>query len=392
MKRKKIIACLAALIFLTSLTVQKPGTVSAAESAEIGKYRDRIAQLEKEQKQLTDKINSLDKEAAATLENKKYLDSLVGSMILKINATEDLISELDGEMAKTKQAISDSEEQIAAMSERMKERARQTHENGAAGYLDVLLGSTGVGDFLSRLERLNTMLEYDKTTMDNYKAEKLKLEKEKSALDTSRALQQNTMEKLQSDKAEFERKSADAAAYFDSLNADKAASKESRDKAAAAKDALDREIEELMRAAAARPTSASAPVVPAGDFMWPLPVGQGYISCNYGDTDPWNKMHWATDIAIAAGTPIYASADAAVVRATWHNSYGNYILLDHGGGNSTLYAHCSALAVSGGQSVKKGQVIGYVGTTGDSKGNHLHFEFRVNGKRSNPLSFVPKGC
>ena len=115
----------------------------------------------------------------------------------------------------------------------------------------------------------------------------------------------------------------------------------------------------------------------------------GYISCRFGDPDPNGAPHWALDVAIAAGTPVYAAADGKVLVAKWHDSYGNFVLIDHGGGYSTLYAHFSSIAVSAGQSVSAGQVIGYVGTTGFSKGNHLHFEFRVNGQKKNPLEYVP---
>lgn len=396
MKQKNAVRCLSAFlaaVVCSASLLTAPGaiTVSATGSAEVKRYEDRIAQLEREQKELINKINSLDSEAAATLENKQYLDGLISTMMLKIKTSEELVSELDAEIGETEREIAESEKNIELSGERLKERVRQQHEDGKVSYLDVLLGATGVGDFISRLERINTMLEHDKTALDDYTTEKARLEEEKASLSRSKELQKSTLDALVSDKAEFERRSNEAAAYFDALNADKAAAKDEYDKAEKERAALDREIEELMKAAAASP-SPSAPQIPAGDFMWPLPTGQGYISCGYGDTDPWERTHYATDIALAAGTPIYAAADASVVRATWHNSYGNYVLLDHGGGNSTLYAHCSALAVSGGQSVKKGQVIGYVGTTGDSQGNHLHFEFRVNGKKVNALNYVPKGC
>lgn len=125
--------------------------------------------------------------------------------------------------------------------------------------------------------------------------------------------------------------------------------------------------------------------------MWPLPVGQGYISCYFGESDPAGSPHYAVDIAIAYGTPIYASNDGTVLKAESHSSYGYYVLIDHGEGRSTLYAHCSSLAAVAGQTVSKGQVIGYVGSTGFSTGNHLHFEFRINGNRTNPLNYVQKG-
>lgn len=405
MKHRRILRAVSALsasalCCAAFLVPNKVNTISA-DSAQIKAYEDRIAQLDREQKELLDKINSIDREAAATLENKKYLDSLIENIMTKISAAERLSAELDAQIADTEAEIAQREKDIEESGERIKERVRQHHEDGKVNYLEVLLGSNGIGDFLSRLESINTVIEYDRNTLEDYKADKIKLKEDIKNLAASKELQKNTLEVLKNDRAELERKSAESAAYFDSLKNDKAAAKELYDKAEASKAQFDREIEELMRMAAAAPAptappspsdSPSAPQIPSGKFMWPLPPGQGYISCNYGDTDPWNKMHWATDIAIAAGTPVYAAADAVVVRATYHDSYGNYVLLDHGEKNSTLYAHFSAIAVSQGQSVKKGQVIGYVGNTGDSKGNHLHLEFRVNGKKVNALNYIPKGC
>ena len=105
------------------------------------------------------------------------------------------------------------------------------------------------------------------------------------------------------------------------------------------------------------------------------------------------SSHTGTDIACAEGTPILAAADGTVTVAnsldSWGGSYGYYIQIDHGGGLETLYAHCSSICVTTGQQVQAGQVIGYVGSTGNSTGNHLHLELRVNGARTNPLNYVP---
>ena len=127
-------------------------------------------------------------------------------------------------------------------------------------------------------------------------------------------------------------------------------------------------------------------VTASGEYI--RPVKGGYISCYYGDTDPKNDPHYAYDIAVGYGTPILATNDGKVLKAEWHWSYGYYILIDHGNGISSLYAHCSSLNVSVGQTVAKGQHIGGVGSTGYSFGNHLHFEIRKNGTRVNPANYV----
>ena len=129
-------------------------------------------------------------------------------------------------------------------------------------------------------------------------------------------------------------------------------------------------------------------IIEDGELYWPLP-GHTYISCNFGDDDAYgNSGHRGTDIPAPEGTPILAAHSGTVIISGWNNSYGNQVLLDNGAGLSTRYAHMTAAAVSAGETVTAGQVIGYVGNTGDSTGFHLHFEVMQNGVRVNPLDAV----
>ena len=129
-------------------------------------------------------------------------------------------------------------------------------------------------------------------------------------------------------------------------------------------------------------------IIEDGELCWPLP-GHTYISCNFGDDDAYgNSGHRGTDIPTPEGTPILAAHGGTVIISGWNNSYGNQVLLDNGAGLSTRYAHMTAAAVSAGETVTAGQVIGYVGNTGDSTGFHLHFEVMQNGVRVNPLDAV----
>jgi len=129
-------------------------------------------------------------------------------------------------------------------------------------------------------------------------------------------------------------------------------------------------------------------IIDDGELCWPLP-GHTYISCNFGDDDAYgNSGHRGTDIPAPEGTPILAAHSGTVIISGWNNSYGNQVLLDNGAGLSTRYAHMTAAAVSAGETVTAGQVIGYVGNTGDSTGFHLHFEVMQNGVRVNPLDAV----
>lgn len=125
-----------------------------------------------------------------------------------------------------------------------------------------------------------------------------------------------------------------------------------------------------------------------GELCWPLP-GHTYISCHFGEVDAFgNAGHRGTDIPAPEGTPILAAHSGTVMISGWNNSYGNQVLLDNGEGLSTRYAHMTQTAVTAGEAVTAGQVIGYVGSTGDSTGNHLHFEVMQNGVRVNPMDMV----
>lgn len=125
-----------------------------------------------------------------------------------------------------------------------------------------------------------------------------------------------------------------------------------------------------------------------GELCWPLP-GHTYISCHFGEVDAFgNAGHRGTDIPAPEGTPILAAHSGTVLVSGWNDSYGNQVLLDNGAGLSTRYAHMTQTAVTAGEAVTAGQVIGYVGSTGDSTGNHLHFEVMQNGVRMNPLELV----
>lgn len=154
------------------------------------------------------------------------------------------------------------------------------------------------------------------------------------------------------------------------------------------KDILHELLSDEMRPTLLALCGGSIGIIEDGELCWPLP-GHPYISCNFGDDDAYgNSGHRGTDIPAPEGTPILAAHSGTIIISGWNNSYGNQVLLDNGAGLSTRYAHMTAAAVSAGETVTAGQVIGYVGNTGDSTGFHLHFEVMQNGVRVNPLDAV----
>ncbi len=380
-----------AAVFALSLVLAYPCSAPRAQAANanVQQKQEELQALEQKQKELQNKINALSKEEKKTAQYKADLDSLVSTVSNKIETANALITELTARIEETEKDIKDHEKKIQETTEKFKARLRANHEAGAENYFSILIGAENIGDFLSRVERVNSMLEYDKNLQKQYEVEKTELESERDALIESKKLQEDTLKKLQSDKAESERLAKEAQSYINTLQADKSAYQAEYNKAKAAEKALDAEITALLQD---RVQQNSQQVTATGEFMWPLPTGKGYISCRFGGIDPAGRPHYAVDVAqIGYGCPIYASNSGTVVKAEWHYSYGYYVLIDHGKGRSTLYAHCSGLAVSAGQNVNKGQTIGYAGSTGFSTGVHLHFEFRVNGQKVNALNYMKPG-
>ncbi|MBQ4055462.1 MAG: M23 family metallopeptidase, partial [Clostridia bacterium] len=214
------------------------------------------------------------------------------------------------------------------------------------------------------------------------------LEDERVILTNTLEEQKSLEESLSVKKVDLEGQKADADKYIKQLEADEKAYAAEYEKAKAAEKEANNQIEKLL---AERQKSENQQYW-GGEFIWPVPKNITRISSYFGWRILWGRSdyHLGIDIPAAAGTDIYASNGGTVVTATWHYSYGYYVLIDHGGGFATLYAHNSRLLVKAGDVVEQGDVIAKMGTTGSSSGNHLHFEVRKNGKVQNPLNYVKR--
>lgn len=399
---KRILAAAVAAVMAFGMLIMYPViTPVNAESASVQQMQDEIKNLEKKQKELLGKINSLSADQKKTETYRNSINSLIDTVTDKITTANELIEDLKKSITETETAIEELNVQIEETTEKIKERLRANHEAGTESYFSILIGAADIGDFLSRMERVNAMMEYDTKLQEQFELEKATLEQKKVDLIASKELNEKTLKGLEADKADAEKLAADAEKQLNSIKAEVTASNAEYQKAKAAEKALDSKIEAILleRQKEQEKNQQSGQqnnqqATANGAFMWPLPTGMGYISCQYGGKDPNGAPHYAVDIAgfYNGLPPIYASNDGYVVTASWHYSYGYYVLIDHGNGIATLYAHCSRLTVSAGQTVTKGTTIGYVGTTGFSTGNHLHFEFRVNGKKVNALNYMAAGC
>ncbi len=233
---------------------------------------------------------------------------------------------------------------------------------------------------------------HDNQVMEELTAARQELERLQAELESARAEEQAAKDQQEAKKAEQQAKVAEAQKLLDQINADAAELNRQLDDEMEGAAEIQAEIARKQKQLEEERRQNNVTIDSETNYLWPLP---GYYRLTslfgYRIHPITGKAHSHTGIDIPApgGTPIQACKSGQVVTSAYHYSYGNYVVIDHGNGNSTLYAHMSSRAVSEGQMVSQGQTIGYVGTTGSSTGNHLHLEVRDNYTRVDPESKFP---
>lgn len=365
--------------------------LSAATDTSKDKEAELKAQLQnaqKQQEELKSKLASAKKGVESAEKEKEYLDSLINSTQTEIDVTNELIEEYDLKVTEKEAEIVSKQNDIDAKFDQLVARLRFTREEGTASYLEMILQSESLTGFLSSIERVTSMMDFDRSLMSELSAQLKVLQDEKVVLETIRTEQQELKESLSAKVTELEEKIKEEESYIERMLANEAEYEKEYEKAKAAEKEANAAIEKLL---AERQKSSSGPYW-GGEFIWPVDAKYNYISSGYGWRNLWGRsdFHLGIDIPGKYGSNIYASNGGTVVIATWHYSYGYYVVIDHGGGYSTLYGHNSKLLVKVGDKVEQGDVIAKMGSTGNSSGNHCHFEVRINGKTQNPLNYVRK--
>ena len=228
--------------------------------------------------------------------------------------------------------------------------------------------------------------------MERLIAMQKKIEADKASLEQSRTEQEEAKAEEEAAKAELQSLKKDVEKTLAEIQDKEEEVKKAEQELQNAAAKMDAEIRRKEAQLAAQLAAANNPIVSESGFQWPLPGRYRLSSLFAGRVHPiTGKYHHHTGIDIPApgGTPILAAKSGVVLTSERGSSYGNYVVISHGGGQTTLYAHMSSRAVSEGQTVKQGQTIGYVGSTGSSTGNHLHLEVRINGTRKDPQAYFP---
>lgn len=372
-----------------------------AIAASLTELQQEQAKLEQEQEENDAKLASLKADQSKQQEYKDALDAQMQNLQSQIDGLNAQINGLDASIEEKNTAIAEKQKNIDEDVETLKERLCAIYMMGDASTLEILLQSESVIDMAQKVELLNIITEHDTKLIAQLTADMESIADEKAEIESEKEQVAAARTELESKGSELASVQAEAERVLEELNQSVASVQAESDRIAEEKAQASAEIDQWWKdyyaQLAAQNNSSSGSsggsssgsigsggYVSTGNFTWPVP-GFTNISCGY------SSGHKAIDISGGGrtiyGTPIVAADSGKVVTATYHYSYGNYVMIDHGGGYSTLYAHASSLAVSAGQTVTKGQTIAYVGSTGNSTGPHLHFEVRVNGNRQNPFNW-----
>ena len=349
-------------------------------------YKSDWEKAEQELKKEEQVLQQIQNEKNKAEQQKKSLENQQTIIISQINDTIDQINQKNSEIAIQQQAIADQQAVIDERWADFKERMQAMQVMQDTGAVAVLASAQSLYDLLTYSDNLQRISEKDTEILQEMNDEKAKLEEEEAALEAAKA-------DLEDAKAALDSKENQLAANIQAQNetiSQKEAAAQAQETVVAEMQKKADEAEKQYEAWVASQASTGSGVCAEG-FRWPLDIA-GRVTTEFGATQNINGViqtgHSGMDIAAPYGTPIKAAHDGVISSTTGHWSYGNVVMVDNGDGVTTLYAHMSSIAVGVGQSVKQGDVIGYVGSTVNSTGKHLHFEVRINGVKQNPRNYV----
>lgn len=357
---------------------------NADRSKTIYQLEQELKTAEQEEKELRSKIASNKAKAKAYENEIASIDSEITVLGNRLAIIEELNNEWQTQQDETLKEIEELGEKKDDEIEAFEEMLKMSYTSGTDTYFNLIFGSEDIGDFLSRTDMISYHLEANSNILDNLTSTITQLESATEKYDES-------IEKLSDygiQQQELEEQLEERSAYAQTMKAQYQADAEIQQQQL---DAKAKELEqmeaEIKRRYEESKKNETASTYTGGPFAMPLKSGYRVSSGFEWRTSPISgkkELHNGLDLAAPAGTPIYAAASGTVIDSRLSNSWGNVIQIDHGGGVVTLYAHCSARLVSVGQTVSQGELIGKVGSTGWSTGNHLHFTVYKNGTAVNP--------
>ncbi len=395
MKKKVVASVLVTSMLAWSLI---PATTGWASQASLDKINREIAEIRKKQQEHKQSVRTIEKKISAIKQQREELEDELVQIDARRNETRSKMDKLDKQIDETTKkaqeaqvALDDANERVAKREGLLKTRLKTMYERGSVSYLEVLLGSSDFGDFLTRLEGLQLIVEQDSKILEENRRDLEMIEAKKKEVEQHLAALENMFAQAEELKAELDRQ------YERSTTVKAALQKQENE----LHEIQEEEEQNLLALAAAEASKVaerqrlmSVSSYKGGRLFLPLPPGSFRISSGFGvRTDPFTGRqsgHNGLDMAAPKGTDIYAAADGIVIVAGLVRGFGNTVMIKHNDEISTLYGHIreGGIFVKVGQAVKKGQKIAEVGSTGRSTGNHLHFTVYKNNVAVDPTPYL----
>lgn len=375
------------------------------------RIEQELNQLKKTKSAVQQKVNETEKQITQVTREKQQTSNDINALLDQIDKTNkslnvlnDKVAEVSATLKENAKQLEEAETRVTSRDQMLRSRLRLMYMNGVVSYTDVLLSSTNFSDFLDRLEALRSIVNQDKKILEANKRDRATIDEKRIAIEKQLAEVKNLYAETSAVKADLLVKEKEKEVKIASLTQKE---KELEDiseeveaqlvKVASQEAAKQRALQEAKAAEAAKSKGAKAagPVYTysGGKFGYPLPKVVN-MSSDFGTRkDPFtgrSSTHNGIDFPSPAGTSILAAEDGVVIVASWWSGYGNTVIIDHGKGVWTLYGHIrnDGIVVEKGDTVKRGQKIAEVGSTGRSTGNHLHFEVRINESPVDPKPYL----
>ena len=386
------LAAVLALLLLLPMVTMILGGAGAVTQSEIDALKAEQAASQARQDELEEQLADVEADQAEAQQRRQLLQAQLDAINNEIENIDKQIAYYDQEIAQKEAEQAEAEANEEAQYELFCQRVRAMEEEGTVSYWSILFNSESFSELLDRLADIDAVMAYDNQVMDELIAIREEIIALRTQLETSRAEEQAARDQQAAKQAEQQAKVAEAQKLLDQINADVAEVNRQLDAESEAAAEIQAEIAQKQKQLEEQRRQNNITIDSETSYLWPLP-GYYRLSSLFGyrihPITGEAHSHTGIDIPAPGNTPILACKSGQVVTSAYHYSYGNYVVIDHGNGNSTLYAHMSSRAVSEGQMVTQGQTIGYVGTTGSSTGNHLHLEVRDNYTRVDPESKFP---
>lgn len=358
------------MVLLVGLASQPAAAQSTREKREA--TRKRRAELARQ----LDTLRASDRQLESAV---RTLDGQVQAQWAAAESARQSVQAAQSQVSQAEAKVAATEKQMAALRAAVVSRAVDAYMRPQEDLSSSVSGAASINEASRRTALLDQVINHDRDVIDQLRAAKQDLDTQRAVAQKAKDVAKQRETAVNTRLKELTRARAEQARLAGALDA-RIREYEAEANAVAAQEA---DLSALINRRSASSTVTPGPASGAG-MIWPV---RGTVTSPYGPR--WGRMHSGIDIAAPMGTPIMAAKGGEVISAGWMGGYGNAVIINHGGGLTTLYAHQSRVGTTDGAQVSQGQVIGYVGSTGNSTGPHVHFEVRVNGSTQNPRASLP---